>query len=344
MNTIVNTSYSRPNWDKLKELVDLGYVKQEQHPSEDLWIYDYTDKTQKEKNWNLETLISRGLIVNGQNEIVSRPFIKFFSFDQWESGIPEGPFKVYDKVDGCLGISYWAHGQIHLATRSSFVSPQAVKGSEMIQGLDYDFKPWITYLFEIIYPENRIIVDYQDEEKLVLLGAINTITGEEYDLDRFDYPFEKARTFKINHLSNLKDYETANAEGFIVKWENGFRLKFKFETYLKLSKLIKGINKKKVWELLWKNQDIDKYLEEVPDEFYPSIYKWKNEIEDNYINLNNEIVAVYKEIDQKLERKELAEVLTKEHHSIAPALFQMLDGKDHLPFVWKSIRPGNVKE
>ncbi len=34
-----------------------------------------------------------------------------------------------------------------------------------------------TYLFEIIYPENRIVIDYGDSDDLILLSIINNETG-----------------------------------------------------------------------------------------------------------------------------------------------------------------------
>ena len=46
-------------------------------------------------------------------------------------------------------------------------------------------KPGKTYLFEIIYPENRIVVDYGDYKGLVLIDVIDNETGKS-DLQEFD--------------------------------------------------------------------------------------------------------------------------------------------------------------
>lgn len=339
MNIIINSRYPDPNWAKINELVNQGYIKEEKHPEVDLWIYNYTDKTQREKNWCLESLISRGLIVNSDRQIQARPFIKFFGFEQWESPIPDGTYRVYDKLDGSLGISYWIDDEMYIATRGSFVSPQTYKAKEILNTMDYQFDPNITYMFEIIYPENRIIVDYKGEEKLVLLAAINTITGEEFELQQFEYPFEKARTYEIDDLDSLKKYEDPNSEGFVVRWDNGFRLKFKFEEYLRLNKMMKGVSKKRIWELLKEGKDINHFMDDVPDEFYSSINNWKEEIEHNFLELDHKIQNEYNQLDIALEKKELADIVLKEHKEIAPALFQIINGKDYRPYIWRSIQP-----
>jgi RNA ligase len=66
-------------------------------------------------------------------------------------------------MDGSLGILYKVDGKPYLATRGSFVSDQAVAGTAMLHERygDYEFEDGFTYLFEIIYPENRIVIDYK---------------------------------------------------------------------------------------------------------------------------------------------------------------------------------------
>ena len=69
-----------------------------------------------------------------------------------------------------------------LATRGSFTSPQAIKGRELLEKYDYNrLAKDYTYLFEIIYPENRIVCNY-DFEDLILLGMIHTKTGDEVNI------------------------------------------------------------------------------------------------------------------------------------------------------------------
>lgn len=116
--------------------------------------------------------------------IVARPFPKFFNLGEFENQvIPNEPFEVFEKMDGSLGILYWLENKPHIATRGSFVSDQSQVATEMLHTQYAEIIPVLdkskTYLFEIIYPENRIVVNYGNKRQLVLLAIIDTETGVE---------------------------------------------------------------------------------------------------------------------------------------------------------------------
>lgn len=181
------------DFSKIEQLIAEGFIKCEQHPSADLRILNYTVKTQFGWHWTPETKACRGLIVDGQNNIVQRPFEKFFSIEQLaDTPLPLEPFDVYEKLDGSLGILYWANGSPAIATRGSFVSDQAKRGTEFLRARsDLNLDRQFTYLFEIIYPENRIVVDYGNASDLYLLAIIETATGRELPLQNIGFPVVK---------------------------------------------------------------------------------------------------------------------------------------------------------
>ena len=127
----------------------------------------------------------RGLIARGDGTIVARPFPKFFNLDEIIArgeSLPAEDFEVFDKLDGSLGILYHdSAGHPRIATRGSFLSEQAARGTGLLREKygDLRFDPACTYLFEIIYPENRIVVDYAGLTDLVLLAVIDTDSGAE---------------------------------------------------------------------------------------------------------------------------------------------------------------------
>ena len=197
------------NKDKLDKLVGEGWLISQVHPTLDLTIYNYSQKTQYEKMWNEETLSCRGLVLDSWGNVVARPFKKFFNLSEVEGEIPDLPFEVFEKMDGSLGIFFWYNGNPIFASRGSFTSDQSKVGWEILKGMDYkNLKRGVTYLFEIIYPENRIVVDYGDTEKLVLLGAVETSTGEEIpysgigeNLERFELVRKWANKKSISELA-----------------------------------------------------------------------------------------------------------------------------------------------
>lgn len=73
-------------------------------------------------------------------------------------------------------------GEWIMATRGSFTSPQAIKGKELLEKYNFNrLHTDYTYLFEIIYKENRIVCEY-DYEDIVLLGMIETKSGTEVNI------------------------------------------------------------------------------------------------------------------------------------------------------------------
>ena len=158
-----------------------GLLLKQVHPKHDLTIWNYTPRVQYDRLWDDITIQCRGLVTNSKGDIIARPFKKFFNYEEHKpEDIPNEEYVVYEKLDGSLGILFNYQGEWILATRGSFTSPQAIKGKEILNNHDISaLRKDNTYLFEIIYPENRIVVDYGDEEKLVVIGGIHTETGEE---------------------------------------------------------------------------------------------------------------------------------------------------------------------
>ena len=193
---------------------------------------------------------------------------------------PTSDFDVYEKMDGSLGIFFYYEGGWIMATRGSFTSDQAVKGYEMMFNYDFDkLHKDYTYLFEIIYNENRIVVKYPFED-LVLFGMINTKTGYEvklFDVDDEDIRhknlianigFKLAKKYDgVSDYTTLKDLIKSNEEGFVVRFSNGDRMKIKGVEYLRLHKIMTNVSTTSVWDILSSGDDINEILKDVPDEF-----------------------------------------------------------------------------
>lgn len=324
--------------DLLREMIDEKYVMKKKHPAAELFIYNYSAKTQYEQMWNDCTMQSRGLILHANGEPVARPFPKFFNLGEREDQhIPNEPFEVYEKMDGSLGILYWLDGKAQMATRGSFNSEQAQKATEMLYTTYTDALPQLdknlTYLFEIIYPENRIVVDYGKEEKLVLLAIVDTKTGAELPLEDVGFPIVK-RYDGVGDLNELKTLEEDNKEGFVVKFKSGYRLKVKFEEYVRIHRIVTQVSSVNIWEYLKTGQPLDEILERVPDEFYAWVKATKNQLIAEYQVIEQQAKQDFKTFDT---RKETA--MYFKTCKYPQVMFAMLDGKPHDKFIWKLLRP-----
>lgn len=330
-----------------RKYIDDGLVTEKQHPTEPYLIYNYTPKTQFSKAWDEVTIQCRGLIVHKDTrEIVARPFSKFFNYEEHiEKGLTlpaEMPI-VYSKFDGSLGILYFTEsGEPMIATRGSFVSDQArwatghisldKSAYDSIMKLDRSY----THLFEIIYPENRIVVNY-GWDGLVHLASINTETGVSIVPDS-DFPLAAAQPF--SSYEELKGRNKQNEEGYVLHYPSSdLRLKIKFEDYVRLHKIMTGLSEIGVWEMLRDGKDVADIVGETPDEMHEWLQKVITTLLSMYVDIKGKAevtVALTEALDT---RKRKAEFIMDNNKDLSGVCFSMLDEKDYSKLIWRMVRP-----
>lgn len=343
---------------KLSELVDMrelgqaiadGYVRERVHPeAEDLRIYNYAEKAQYERSWTDVTRTCRGLIVRGE-EVIARPWPKFFNVGEHADGALDlgAPVEVSDKADGSLGILYPAPDGWAISTRGSFSSEQAQHATGVLRSRhlpSWSPDPAFTYLFEIVYPGNRIVLDYGRLDDLILLGARGVETGATFG-PGFDDTWQglRADEFEAPTLADaLALKPRRNAEGLVIRYiDTGVMVKIKQDDYVALHRIVTGLSEKSVWEHLVEHGDYEGLLENVPDEFHG----WVTEKAESLLSAHDTQVALAHEVfaqilDRLPEDPERGEFAAEaKQTNFAGLLFMLLDGRDISPAVWKGLRP-----
>ena len=243
-------------------------------------------------------------------------------------------------------------GEWILATRGSFVSEQAIKGRELLEKYDYTrLTKGYTYLFEIIYPENRIVCNY-DFEDLILLGMIHTKTGDEVNIhngNHEDIRFKNLLTnlnFKIVTLYKtwgegfdlLKEEISKDREGYVIRFKSGFRMKIKGDEYVRLHRILTNISNRDIWEYLKDNKPFDELLEKVPDEFNNWVKETARDLTERFLDIDEDYNDIFNSIFSLNEtKKEFAEKAKQYPHS--SILFAMYDGKQTHHIIWKLLYP-----
>ena len=335
------------NVNILNEYYEKGLLYKQTHPTLPLTIWNYSEKVQYEDLFDEITLQCRGLVTDEDGEVVGRPFKKFFNLSEGKH-IPTPDFTVAAKMDGSLGILFYHKGDWVMATRGSFTSEQAVKGFELLQKYRYkDLPKDCTFLFEIIYPENRIVCQYEFED-VVLLGMINTKNGDEYsiydnNLDKLGFNLVK-RYDGVKDYTLLKDMIKDNEEGFVVRFFNGDRVKIKGDEYVRLHKIMTNLSTTGVWEVLSSGGEMDDLIKDVPDEFYNKIKDYVKGLRYQYHSVKEHagklFDGLYESYDRELpEKKKYAEWVKQFEKHLHPILFRMYDNKDYSSYIWKLIKP-----
>ncbi len=195
------------HFEDLPKLVAEKLITKRKHPAHPLWIYNYSPSAVnlKPDEWPEALNDCRGLILTEDGTIVGRPFRKFWNFEpNRDNLIVDGELPVvYEKLDGSLGILCFYQGERIYATRGSFESDQAKWFQNKLRSSSYPpYEPGLTYCFEIIYPANRIVVDYGDSEEVVLL-AVLCDDGKELDISKFVHPFQKPKVYKFEDVKRI---------------------------------------------------------------------------------------------------------------------------------------------
>jgi RNA ligase len=337
---------------KLDDYSKRGLLFKQTHKTLPLSIWNYTPEVQYGQLWDEVTLACRGLVTDPKGNVVAKPFPKFFNIEE-NRHTPTQDFEVFEKMDGSLGIMFKYEGELVCATRGSFDSEQAKWMTKF--ATEYNYKDIVvdsfTYLFEIIYPENRICVDYGNQKRLVLLGIINTETGEELQYDdivNFDGWDIVKKYDGIEDYTELKSKVENNAEGFVIRFSNGDRMKIKGEEYIRLHKIMTNISTTGVWEHLMNGGDINELLKDVPDEFYKKVKEYADLLKYGYYQVSEHCGKAHnyfrygKYNDREVEptKKEFAQhVMTYGHPPYRAVMFAIWDGKPYDKLIWNILKP-----
>lgn len=184
-----------------------------------------------------------------------------------------------------------------------------------------------THVFELVGPQNRVVIPYEEIE-LFYLTSVNNETFEEYEDDAFRN-FSVPLSYYFNSLeetiefTKTDNFNTFRNEGFVVKDANRNRIKIKTEDYLRVHRMRGETNPtpKRFLELMRTNEDSE-FLS-----YFPEYEKDYNNFKEKYIAYRrklDELLDYYFTI-KDLDRKEFAINAQK---TISPTfLFGLLDGK-----------------
>lgn len=241
----------------------------------------------------------RGLILDEANDwaIVAWPFNKFFNHGEPNAHpIDWSTAKVQEKLDGSLMILYWYAGLWHVASSGTPDAGGPVGKSKMTfealfwkvwEELGYgkriiQLNPKHTYSFELMTPENRVVVAHQ-RNSIKLIGIRDNLSGREHAVEPWatdEVAYEVAFGFQVPKTFDLKSHDEIERhfgtqtgleqEGFVVVDANFNRLKVKHPNYVKVHHMIGSLTTKKVLDCV-RRGEAPEVLTQFPE--------WKAEFE-----------------------------------------------------------------
>lgn len=274
--------------------------------SENLLVLKYEKDVTFYDLWNEFYMEFRGVVIDLEDMVlVSAPYRKFFNYNEKPSTSAERIERmlaqaldvlIKNKEDGSMvSVTKYKNGII-VSTPGSMESSQAKWAKNFLFTHHATFLKemprHVTYLFEAIYPENRIVVDYQGQEKMVMTGIRSTLNGT-YFPDRMVYllaglyniptPQTEYKSFSalLEEAKNKEIHPADKKEGWVITIQTAkdeVRFKLKCEDYCEIHKVIGVANSPKVVFEQIIQDTFDDFIAKVPDMVKPLAYDITNAI------------------------------------------------------------------
>lgn len=280
---------------KLIEEINAGYITPAESENGDFVMLKYSKTAMFASRWNETTVNFRGVLTDADyRRVYARGFTKFFNASEHEGrpafpDLPKHePVVLAKKMDGSLGLIADVNGENRVYTSGSSRREtneiasigEEILGEQLAERGQSSWKPPknVTVLGEIVSPINRIVVDYQDARRLVVLGAVDNRTGLDIPEDELNAMVPLERVEKINNgvpmsYSEALTYPIPNEEeGYVLEFqESGLRAKVKGDTYLAAHKTMTNMSAKNLWETIVEGKDqelLDTIKQTAPDRAY----------------------------------------------------------------------------
>ena len=190
--------------------------------------------------------------------------------------------------------------------------PNRLFGAESrLNALDTSaLRPGTTYLFEAIYPENRIVVRYTDPA-LVLLAAFDAVGLELAYADILDVAgrlgCRAAKRYPASSIADLVQHAATlprDDEGFVLRYSDGTRVKLKGAEYRRIHALISRCTPIAMWEAMNAGDDMAAIRRDLPEEFWPDFDDIVRLLNEGIIELERRVAELAASVSQ-LDAKQL---------------------------------------
>jgi hypothetical protein len=335
----------------------------------------YLITPQIDAKWNNNNLFFRSLVVDKEGNVLSSGWPKFFNFGEKPECYPNlddyNDWRFVDKVDGTLVICDYVNNQFSMRTRGT------VTYATQNNALDFELlpqkhpkvveflkeNPHITLLFELVTPNNVIVVRPKEVD-FYLLGGINkddmtvVSSSEMTDIWRQIGPIQTPKTFTFSNTTKLSEIAQhiknwKGKEGIVISYNNNQnRIKLKSDWYCFIHRVKSQLSST--------NNLIEFYIEKgMPsaEDFYAAIetefdyeiaVQLKSEIEKiceagekakKYIDGILEMVHDIRKVET---RKEQAVMIKRNYNKNSSYAFAILDNKEITKQQWIKLIENNL--
>lgn len=282
-------------------------------PAHNIVSINYGIVTGKEMFDSPLLLEGRGIKFNlTTGDILARPFHKFFNRGEWierEAIYATGPFTIWEKRDGSMVHPVLTPLGVKLCTRAGVTDVSQLAEYLVDNTLRVKFKDLldlgITPIMEFTSPRNPIVIKYT-EAKLTLLAVRDNVSGLYKDNLKFfgDYlNLPIAKEYINLDLNSVKEWK--DAEGVVLVFPNGERLKIKADDYCLKGRVKDALAFEKDVLLYILENELDDLIPLLSNEDIERIEAYRTTVLTNIRNNCERIASLVRELSP-LSRKEVA--------------------------------------
>ena len=281
-----------------------------------------------EIGWNKLALVCRGKVIDVEKEIiVSYPYDKFFNLNEtpdYSEGLIEklmceaADICITDKKDGSL-IAVTRLSDIDedflITTNGSFNNMHTALARKMIDEKYPEFKKsapsGITFIFEIIHPEDPHCIAYGDIKKMYLHGArrldnYQLVRYEELKriAERYNLDIVEREYLDLATMTEKAKEKDVNKEGWVVRIVSPDGsdkiVKIKYDEYFILHRKKAGVNIRKIYNRYVFVKDIQDALPDMLPDIREAVLGVIEEININRQKIKAKVIAEAKKITESL--------------------------------------------
>ena len=289
----------------------------------------------------------RGLIFdNVFGDVLSRRYHKFFNVNERNENKFENidfnqPHIILEKLDGSMVTPLFVAGHVRWATKMGITDTSMEAEYFIATNRQHHYEQFaeaamdlgLTPIFEWCSRKNRIVIDFP-EDQLILTGIRDNYNGSYIPYETllsygrlYNFPVVKAYSYdNKNILDIVRNME--NAEGVVVRFDNGHMVKIKSDWYVRLHK---------IKELITEERDIVKViLLNQLDDLLPimstdDVERIKTFQDDLMLDLNIYVTELHHNFQKYfgvIDRKTFAVDHSKKYDSFARAIIFKLWDRD----------------
>jgi len=287
----------------------------------------------------------RGIIFDENGVTMSRPFHKFFNVNEREETQASRvdlsrKHTIFEKADGSMIRPLMIDGHLRLGTKMG-ITDIAMNAEAWLARQDPAKARWMksvmqagfTPLFEWVSPKNKIVVDYEEDD-LILLAIRETFSGRYLNDFVGESPFTSIQTFpsQTQEIKMFIDsaYAEENCEGYVLRFEDGHCVKVKNDWYVRIHKALDRIRHDRHLVNLILEEELDDLLPNLPEADVARIHEFEEWFWNAFNNTEQWMKRLFEEVMEETEgdRKRIALefVPTLENKKDAGLIFKMLDG------------------